>query len=522
MGTDRAAPSGAGRRGQVCEGGPTARQVMACVLIAFLGILSFSTLLGPCDCTDGPVEDSSDIPAISLAVTVNSFVGSPNPVYLGAEITFWANATSSTGSPLTFTIFYDYYTLPGYTINLQSPVSVNTTESPGYVVQTHTYNSYGNYTSTVSGLTYYFVRLIVNDGGANVSRTLQVMIKENTAPVFVAEPAEQYSTVANEPLDIFVRVLDYDGDPIDVFWEFGDGSEATNQTDGSLEDSYANQTHTWSPYVAPGTGDYFAEYQMNVTIVDIWGNSTEANSTILVYVPENVPPTIALSSSSSRIQPGESVTFYGNASDPEGEPLTWTFNYSDGTTEVVHTDWTEPDELVWCNMTHVFEDVGTYAVNMYVSDALPGSQVFPHNTSVGTSVTVAINRVPGVSSLISVTPEYPIINSTIGFLDLAFSISANDLDGDVLTASWYIDDSEEPVVNTSAGGTALYKFIQVLTVTETGSYNVTVVVTDGYEGHEVTVSGVVNVTSDNRPPVLMGMDFISNRTGGFCSRERPA
>jgi hypothetical protein len=473
---------------------------LSLVLFIALAVISSSAFL---------VAVESNTPSVragAALASIESFAASPNPVYVGGEVTFWANATSSTSSPLTFTIYYDYL-LPGPVVNPESPVSVNHTDSPGSIVQTYTYDSPGNFTSPSPGLTCYFVHLCVYDGGSNVSRTLQVMIKENTAPVFVAEPAEQYSVVAGEPLEISVRVLDYDSDPIDVFWEFGDGTEATNQTDGTMEDSYANQTHTWSPNIAPGTGDYFAEYQMNVTIVDIWGNSTEANSTILVYVPENVPPAIALSASSTRIQPGESVTFYGNASDPEGEPLTWTFNYSDGTTEVVHTDWTEPDELVWCNVTHVFEEESIYAIAMHVSDALPGSQVFPHNKSVGVYVTVAVNHVPGISSLISVTPEYPIINSTIGFLDLAFSISANDLDGDVLTASWYIDDSEEPVVNTSAGGTVLYKFIQVFTVTETGSYNVTVVVTDGYESHEVTVSGVVNVTSDNRPPILMGMDF---------------
>jgi len=450
--------------------------------------------------------DTPNIRAGTSAATIASFTASPNPVYLGSEVTFWANATSSTSSPLTFTIYYDYYLLD-LTVNPESAVSVNHTDSPGSIVQTYTYDAPGNFTHPSPGLTYYYVLLFVDDGDSNNSRILQVFTKENTAPVFVLEPAEQYSTVANEILEISVRVLDYDNDPIDVFWEFGDGSEATNHTDGTIEASYANQTHTWSPCVAPGTGSYYVEYQMNVTVVDIWGDSIAASSQILVHVPENIPPSIAISSSSSKVQPGESVTFYGNASDYEGEPLTWTFSYSDGTTEVFHTGWAEPNELVWCNVTHVFEEEDIHTITMYVSDALPGSQVFPHNVSVGTLVTVAVNRIPGVSSSIGVMPECPVINCTIGFLDLSFFISVGDLDGDVLTASWYIDDSEEPVVNTSAGGTGMYKFTQFFTVTETRSYNVTVVVTDGYEGHEVTVSGVVNVTSDNRPPILMRVDF---------------
>jgi hypothetical protein len=68
--------------------------------------------------------------------------------------------------------------------------------------------------------------------------------------------------------------------------------------------------------------------------------------------------------------------------------------------------------------------------------------------------------------------------------------------------SWYINDAADPVVNVSSGGTDMNEFVQVLTVTEPGNYNASVVVTDGYEDHEYTITAVLFVTTDNMPPRL--------------------
>lgn len=122
-------------------------------------------------------------------------------------------------------------------------------------------------------------------------------------------------------------------------------------------------------------------------------------------------------------------------------------------------------------------------------------------------MTVILNHVPVVLS-IGAVPEDPIIDSLIGFVNVSLWVEAKDEDGDVLTISWYIGDSVDPLVNTSDGGTRLAKYTQVMTVSEPGSYNVTVVVTDGFEGHEVTVSKIINVTSDNEPPLLRTLSFV--------------
>ncbi|MGB2581320.1 MAG: hypothetical protein WBD03_02485, partial [Thermoplasmata archaeon] len=72
-------------------------------------------------------------------MSVTSFKASPNPAYVGEEVTFFANASSSTSSTLRFTIFYDAYILPFPTVNPASAVTVNDTGNPGNVVQKFTY-----------------------------------------------------------------------------------------------------------------------------------------------------------------------------------------------------------------------------------------------------------------------------------------------------------------------------------------------------------------------------------------------
>ncbi|UCE91586.1 MAG: PKD domain-containing protein [Methanobacteriota archaeon] len=503
----RNATSGdAGMRKMVRPAGQSAYRLPAIILAAVLMTVGASASL-----MFGLVGDHSDnsdegIPASTQVVTFQSFIASPSPAYVGEEVTFWVNASSNTGTSLTFTIFFDMF-LPGYIPNPDSGVSVNVTGNPGSVVQKFTYNSLGNFTRPEDpSMTYFIVRVYVNDGSFNQSQTIGVDVVLNGPPEFISTPQDADVDV-DEVLNLTVSVMDPDGDPVDVLWEFGDGATATNTTDGSFEDRYVNQTHVWSPEVEQGTGDYTVEYQLNVTISDVFGNNVTSNATIEVYVPANRAPTILLTASASTIEPGRSVTFYGNATDPEGDPLTWTFNYSDGTEEVVHTDATEPGALAWCNVTHVFEEVGDYTIRMNVSDALGDNQVFPHNKSDTVTVVVAENQVPGVVTTINVEPGSIIINSTIGYLDVRLSISAWEPDGENLTAYWYLDNATEPVVNVSAGGTAWYEFVQVLRVTETRLYNVTVVVTDGREGHETTVSHTLNATSDNMPPNLVAFDF---------------
>lgn len=433
------------------------------------------------------------------------FALSPSQVYVGEEVTFWANASSNPLTPnLTFTLFFDAL-LPGDPLPVPNPdsgIAVNVTSNPGSMVQTYTYNAVGNFTNGE-----YFVRLYVDDGTENRSLTRYVIVRENGPPVFVVSPPAIMYAEKDVPVNMSVCIIDLDDDPVDILWEFGDGATASNSTDGSIEDGYVNQTHAWSPAAIPGLGDYDMEYQVNITAMDPLGNNVTEVMIVCVPIPHNFSPVISMTASTPSAAPDEEVIFYANATDSEGEPLTWTFDYSDGTTEVIHTGWTDPGETVWCNTSHSFNELGFYTVTLHVSDAIDGYQVFPHNVSTSVFVNVAENQMPLVTSNIAVEPYYPIIDVAVGYLEVSLIIQVFDPDGDVLFASWTIEGIAGPLVNVSAGGTSVYQFVQIMNVTEAGSYDVMVVVTDGYEGHEVARSLTVNVTSNNLPPSIVSFIF---------------
>ena len=497
---------------------------MAIVLTAVFVAVGVSMMVDPGHFADSSKEEGSDTPASSQLIWEKSFTVSPNPAYVGEEVTFWANATSWDSTSITFTIYYD--STKDEIPNPEGAKTVNVTTGSstpfsGYVVQKFTFNALGNFTNPGTGLSCYYVQLTIDDGmttpNSNVTVVRTVEVRENSSPEFVTLQEDVYAD-AGETVNLTYRVIDPDNDPIDIVWEFGDGTSATNSTDGSYKDRYVNQTHVWNPYVEPGTGGYRILYKLNFTATDVFGNNATATADIYIDVPENKAPKIALTASPTRAEPGQTVMLIANATDAEGEPLTWTFSYPDNTTEVVHTGETEPGTLVWCNMTHVFDEIGNYTVRLNVSDAIGANQVWPHNVSRIASVVVAANRLPFVEAF-GYTPGALVINATIGYLDVRLSVDAMDPDGDILTVSWYLDNATDPLINVSAGGKTFCKFVQVLTITEPRSYNVSIVVTDGREGHEVTVSRMLNASSDNMPPSLIRFEFLHETVGAALPNQ---
>lgn len=487
---------------------------LAVALVVLIGTVVASAYSGLPSLRDQ--QRGAPLPAHALAITISSFVASPNSVYVGEEVTFFANASSTVGSSLTFRIFYDGMKLP-WTNNTASPTSINVTGNPGSIVQKFTYNRVGNFSGAQGN--YSVAKLFVGDGASTVSTQIVVWVNErppNRAPRFSYQLPPQLGDVeVNVPVNLTVGVSDPDDDPLTVLWDFGDGTTATNVTGGALAGIYVNQTHAWSPYVESGQGDYYVDYWLNVTVEDPFGNSNRSTTLVRVYVPPNLSPTVRLTTSVSIADPTDEIFFYANATDPEGDPLTWTFDFGDGTVEVYHTDPTVRNKTVWNNRSHVYGVVGNYTVILYVSDALIPHQVDMHNITVGTSIRILVNQMPFVTTTISASMGSPYLNTSIGYVVVAFSIEANDPDGDVLRAVWSFSDDPVQMSNVSAGGADPYRFVQVRTIYEAGLYNVTVVVTDGREGHEVVRHLSLLVGSDNRPPnlALFHFDYGGNETG---------
>lgn len=347
-----------------------------------------------------------------------------------------------------------------------------------------------------------------------------------TAPVFTDDPTDPTVATYNVSISFFGIVFDADGDILNVTWDWGDGTYNTSTTLPANPAKLIRGNHIYKPEIEQGRGwpsyPYFEFYNLTITLDDGNGNLVSDNTQVKVTMPVNglpVMPSIYLNgTSSSMLDPTDVVYVVANSSDPEGESLTWTYIFKDSVgavyrTAVVNTPATDDNQNVWVNISHSFGTVGRHQIDVYVSDALLPYQTYPHNRTNTIFVDVVVNSIPSVGT-INVDPNTPIVNSTIGYRIVNFTLDASDTDGDVLTVTWDFDDGTPVVVNTSAGGTAVFRSFQSRNYTDEGVFNITVVVTDGKVGHEVYKFTIVNVSSTNLPPRIVSFGPSSPMSGG--------
>jgi PKD repeat protein len=241
---------------------------------------------------------------------------------------------------------------------------------------------------------------------------------------------------------------------------------------------------------------------------------------INLTIPANIGPVLFVSVP-AYANPGVEMTVKANATDHEGDPLTWTFDYGDGLFDVFNTDPTPMSTLLWMNATHVYDELGDYSIAVYVSDALVPDQVGWHNVSTTVFVTVRNNSAPVVAP-IGLSTSTLVINDETGVLAIVLSVQVIDADSDPLTVEWDFGDTTDHAFNTTLGGVKMQTFRMAHNYTDSGSFNVTVVVSDTSD-HSVSVYRVLAVTSTNRPPVFrelqfefpLGSDATLNESMGF-------
>lgn len=343
-----------------------------------------------------------------------------------------------------------------------------------------------------------------------------------TPPQFVAPPKEPTTTSAYVKVTFTAIVKDVDGDTLNITWEWGDGTpNGTTATGPAGGNTIITNSHYYNLTVQQGRGNYVVYLTMNVTLDDGNGNLVTEPTTVQVTMPSNSAPVIIdLSGPSGRVESTNVVLISANASDAEGESLTWTFEFNNSVevydVVVNNTASTAPGEVVRVYFPVTFATPGSYTITLNLTDALPPYQVWPHNVSESMTIEVVGNSVPNVLSTINVNPDSPIVQSGVGYVIVNYSIQADDPDGDVLTLTWNFDDGSPEVVNTSAGGTATIVFVQARNYTEPGEFNITVLVTDGRPGHEILVYKNITVSSNNRPPNMASFDY--SLSGGTKAR----
>lgn len=318
------------------------------------------------------------------------------------------------------------------------------------------------------------------------------------------------------------QVQDIDGDALNVTWDWGDESVDVNVTGPAGAITMINGSHAYYPVAEQGRGDYYVYYTLLTYLDDGNGNNVSASTTVGIHVPWNGPPSIQSLSAPSKVDPSDTVNIVASANDREGEPLTWTYIFNDSVsddhTEVYHTGWTAPGEIVWNKITHVFGSSGTYFVQLNVSDALPPYQIFPHNISETIGILVTLNITPISTSIFS-DPGSPVIPGAVGYVDVNLFVEVFDADGDVVTATWNFGDGSSNVTNATTGGTQVYTFALVHRFNDPGEFNVSVEITDGRLGHEVTKYLILNITSTNVPPSIIKFSYQTHGPRVFVGEQ---
>ena len=246
--------------------------------------------------------------------------GTDHDIYLGEIVQLDGSGSSATnGTIVSYT--WEIVSAPDFSVSaLSDPNIVNPTLTPDLTGQ-------------------YIISLVVNDGILDsIADTILVNVSSNLPPVAVASGIP---TTGDTPL-----TADFDAsgssDPetgsLTFDWNFGDPASGASNTS-----TQASTTHLYN-----NVGTYMAV----VTVTDSFGNTDQASVEIAVTA-SNMPPTVAPIATINDF----TVEFTANANDPEGELLTYEWDFGDGTP--VSTD---------INPTHIYNVPGTYTVTATVSD----------------------------------------------------------------------------------------------------------------------------------------------------------
>jgi hypothetical protein len=292
---------------------------------------------------------TGNVPPGSLMV-----VQTPSPGVPGVEVTLTASASDANGDALSFYIDFDDGTFGSGTTD----GGVTTAQSYDFV---HTYEAAGTYTVT----------LYANDSLENESAPFDIVITANEPPTLTLGSA--YSSKYGVEFSIApVTISDPDEDALTVWYDWGDETEPTQ---GSGTDYGA--THT---YMALG------EFDLVAWADDGMGHNSSATTTVTV-TEANFAPTFVGAMIKFPVkadyEPGEEILFNMTVMDIEGDVLTVTISFGDGTTDTETID-SDPRGNMTVSFSHTYDEDGEYAVNATVVDDQEHSSttVYKVNTNV--------------------------------------------------------------------------------------------------------------------------------------------
>ena len=224
-----------------------------------------------------------------------------------------------------------------------------------------------------------------------------------------------------------------------------------------------------------------ALYYVDLGFSDTTGTVGVSKIRRISYVNSNLPP-VASASATPTGGPAPLAVVFSSAgsSDPEGLPLTYSWNFGDGT----------PTSIL-ANPTHTYASKGAYQARLTVSDGV--------NSTLSTPLSISVGTPPVITNLVVMVPQNPSNNGKFRAGDvIPYSATATDADGtlNATAYTWNIDFLHEGHVHpgTPISGVTSGTF----TIPTSGHdfsgntrYRITLTVTDS-DGLQSTQSAIIN------------------------------
>ena len=238
------------------------------------------------------------------------------------------------------------------------------------------------------------VTLTVTDSAGGTTSVNEQVTVQN-APPTASFSVSDTTPVRGQAVNFNATGTDFEDEALTYAWNFGDGTTATGQ----------NVAHTYSALGAR---------TVTLTVTDSANETTVVTDQVTV---ENRLPTASFTVSDTTPARGQPIDFAATASDPDGDTLSYEWDFGDGFTASGQ------------NVTHAYPagtSLGAKTVTLTVTDSASGT------TTVSRQVTV--QNVPPTASF-TVSDDTPARGQVI-----AFNATGTDPDGDTLSYAWNFGD----------------------------------------------------------------------------------
>lgn len=246
---------------------------------------------------------------------------------------------------------------------------------------------------------------------------------------------------------------DVDGDKLTYVWKFGDGEVSTEE---SPLHTYANNT----------------QLLVELSVCDAKNACDRATHVVSpIKCVENCEENKAPVAAFTAVEKNGTVTFTNTSSDANGDALTYTWDFGDGTTA------TKNDNK---SFTHVYNQVGNFTVKLVANDGTLDSQV--------ATKTVNVTCI-GASCEVQNTAPVAMFEVSVSGQNVTITNSSSDPDGDTISSTWNFGDGKGDLKNNSSKFTYAFD--------KEGTYTITLKVSDGKLSAEKTQSVTIGCAGDN-------------------------